>query len=181
VATAPRTVTVVAARLIGPQEPGLPGGIAPWGNALPVGVLPVGDRAGIVRSVASVRPTVTVLSVASVRPTVTVLSGVSDRRRVIVRSVGSGRRTVTVPSAVTARRTVTVRSGAAGPVVTTVVVLRLVPARPGGVTDGTVGSLVRPPKIATRSASSPCVPPKRSRTCPTTSSPAISTRWRAAS
>jgi hypothetical protein len=145
VATAPRTVTVGAARLIGPQEPGLPGGIAPWGNALPVGVLPVGDRAGNVRSVASVRPT------------------------------------VTVPSAVTARRTETVRSGAAGPVVTTVVVLRLVPARPGGVTDGTVGSLVRPPKIATRSASSPCVPPKRSRTCPTTSSPAISTRWRAAS
>ena len=156
-ATAPRTVTVVAARLIGPQEPGLPGGIAPWGNALPVGVLPVGDRAGNVRSVAS------------------------DRRRVIVRSVGSVRLTVTVPSAVTARRTETVRSGAAGPVVTTVVVLRLVPARPGGVTDGTVGSLVRPPKIATRSASSPCVPPKRSRTCPTTSSPAISTRWRAAS
>ena len=162
-------------------------------------VLPV-----IVPSVGTARRTVIVRSVRIARRRATVPSGAIARRTVIVRSVGIARLTVIVRSVRTVLRRATARSvGIARPTVIapSVLTVRLTgsgpldrTAPPRGVREETTAvrrmgrgagvrarvanrsALARRLRTVIPSASSPCVPLRTSRTCPTTSSLAISTR-----
>lgn len=125
-------------------------------------------RPGIARSCRTVRHMVIAPSGRTVRLVID-LSAAIVRPTATARSVVTGRRTATVLSAMTAppldvpgETTVVGPGGRAAPT--------------GMGVTRSVHVIARPPRIATLSASSRCVLPRRSPTCPTTSSPAISTR-----
>lgn len=103
------------------------------------------------------------------------------RRQVTVLSAEIALRTETVPSGVIVPPMVTVLSDPAARRATTVGGQRLEPVPPDVAIVVMPGSPARLLKIGTRSASSRCVRRRKSRTFPTTSSPAISTRSPAAS
>ena len=175
-------------------------------TVLPVIVPSVGiaRRTVIVRSVRIARRRATVPSGAIARRTVIVRSVGIARRRATARSVGIARLTVIVRSVRTVLRRATARSvGIARPTVIapSVLTVRLTgsgpldrTAPPRGVREETTAvrrmgrgagvrarvanrsALARRLRTGIPSASSPCVPLRTSRTCPTTSSLAISTR-----
>jgi len=151
-------------------------------TVLPVIVPSVGTarRTVIVRSVRIALRRATVRSVGIARITVIVRSVRTVLRRATARSVGIGRPTVIAPSVLSVRLT------GSGPLDRT--------APPRGVREETTAvrrmgrgagvrarvanrsALARRLRTVIPSASSPCVPLRTSRTCPTTSSLAISTR-----